>query len=76
VVLRVAERTGVLVIRAWIEPGPGGGLRARITRTLDVVERGETVTVASTRDEITKTVADWLDAYVHAAGGDGAVTAE
>jgi hypothetical protein len=75
VALRTAERTGVLVIRVWIEPGAGGGIRARITRTLDVAERDEVATAASTPEEITRTVGDWLDAFLAAAGGDAAVTA-
>jgi hypothetical protein len=68
VALSEAERAGVLVIRVWIEPGAGDGLRARITRTVDISERDEIVTVASTPDEITETVADWLAAYVAANG--------
>ena len=71
---RTAERTGVLVIRVWIEPGIGGGIRARITRTLDVAERDEVATAASTPEQITRTVSDWLDAFLEA-GGDAAVTA-
>jgi len=55
------------VIRAWFEPGPGGGLRARIRRTVDVSSPGETVTVTASPEEITRVVVDWLDAFILAA---------
>jgi hypothetical protein len=61
-----AERTGVLVIRAWIELNGEARLRARITRMLDVEGREEVSSVAATRDEITSTVAEWLDAFLRA----------
>ncbi|HEY2937147.1 MAG TPA: hypothetical protein VGJ25_11150 [Gaiellaceae bacterium] len=62
-----AERTGVLVIRAWIESGGENALRARITSTLDVTEQGEGSTVASTPAAITEAVAEWLRAFLGAA---------
>ena len=63
-----AERTGLLVIRAWIEPYGETRLRARITRAVDVGGPEEISTVA-TRDEIVGAVAAWLDAFL-----DGALT--
>ena len=72
---RVAgKRTGVLVVRIWVEPGVGGGLRARMTSTLDVVEPHELITVASTPDGIVTAVIDWIDAFLAASAGDAAVT--
>lgn len=59
-----AERTGALVVRAWVEPGQdaGGGLRARITYAADLSsENDETVRLATTRDQILGTVTAWLD---------------
>jgi hypothetical protein len=64
VAARPAERTGVLVIRAWIEVNGESRLRARITRVLDTETREEIASVVATRDEITSTVADWLDAFL------------
>ena len=61
---RQAERTGVLVIRAWVEVNGEARLRARITRVLDTESGEEAVSVVATRDEITSTVADWLDAFL------------
>jgi hypothetical protein len=64
VAARPAERTGVLVIRVWIELNGEARLRARITRVLDTESREEISSVVATRDEITSTVADWLDAFL------------
>jgi hypothetical protein len=61
------ERTGVLVVRAWIESDAAGGLRARITRTLDLTTHDEITSTASTPAEITRVVVDWLDAFVREA---------
>jgi hypothetical protein len=60
---RSANRTGVLVISVWLEPGEEG-LRARITRTVDITARDEIATVATTPDEIARVVRDWLDAFL------------
>lgn len=59
------DRVGVLLIRVWTESASSDGLRARITRTLDV-EGGpseERVTTASNAEEIYATVSDWLEEF-------------
>ena len=61
------ERTGVLVVRAWFEPGAGGGLRARITGTVDVAARDEVVTVSSSTEGVASAVAEWIDAFLASA---------
>ncbi len=58
------ERTGVLVIRVWFEPGAGGGLRARITGNVDLRERDETVTVCSSPEGTAEAVIAWIDAFM------------
>ena len=53
-------RTGLLIIRAWAEPGSSSPLRAQIRLTTDVslgVERSETIVEADAAIEI---VQDWL----------------
>jgi hypothetical protein len=57
------ERTGALVVRAWVEPGrESDDLRARITYRADVAAaEDETVRVVSSREQILDTVTDWLD---------------
>jgi hypothetical protein len=57
------QRTGVLVVRAWLEEGAEVGLRARVTHTLDVSRRGEIVLVAATQEEIYAAVRTWLEAF-------------
>jgi len=69
----VAERTAVLVVRVWVETASGAGLRARVTRTLDITARDEESTVVATPEEITRLVAEWLEAFV-AERGDAVVT--
>jgi len=57
------ERTAVLVIRLWYEPGAPSRVRARITSTQDVSKRGELVTTAASRREIEEIVQAWLDVF-------------
>ena len=57
-----AERTGVLVIRAWIEGDPPG-LRLRITRTDDIASRHEDSTVAASIDEAVEIARRWLEDF-------------
>lgn len=59
------ERTGVLVIRAWLEDEDGAKpLRARITSTLDVSAPRATDTVgAASEAEIVSAVRAWLRAF-------------
>jgi hypothetical protein len=68
------ERTGVVVLRVWIEPDrtPGSGLRVRITKTADV-STPESVTVAvATIDDAIAVVRRFLEAF--AVDGDEPVT--
>lgn len=57
------ERAGALVVRAWVEPAfdPPEGLRARITSSVDLASRDETVLVVASRIEILDAVDDWLE---------------
>lgn len=53
-------RTGLLIIRAWAEPGSSSPLRVQIRLTTDVslgVERSETITEVDAAVEV---VQDWL----------------
>lgn len=60
------DRTGLLVVRVWVEAGPCDSveLRARITRTLDLTAGPELVTAAATTDQVYATVREWLEAYL------------
>jgi hypothetical protein len=57
------DRTAVLVIRAWTEPGLGG-LRARITRSVDISRSDEMVSSAGSIDEVCGQVRGWLEAFL------------
>ena len=53
-------RTGLLIIRAWAEPGSSSPLRVQIRLTTDVslgLERSETITEA---DAVVEVVQAWL----------------
>jgi Mg2+ and Co2+ transporter CorA len=53
------ERTGVLVIRAWVESNGEDRLRARIMRAYDF-DRPDQSIVAASAEEITTAVAEWV----------------
>jgi hypothetical protein len=56
-----AERTAVLVIRAWLQDDrEPGAVCARITQTLDVSRRGAVDTAAGSEDEVLAIVRAWL----------------
>lgn len=63
-----SERTGVLVIRAWINGQPPS-LRLRITRTADLAARDEESTVTASVDEACAVVRRWLEEFAHAVTG-------
>lgn len=52
----------LMILRLWIEPG--GRMRVRITRTVDVGSEESATTYASTRAEVVELVEDWLDSLV------------
>jgi hypothetical protein len=58
------RRVGVMVIRLWVEKGRVAGLRARISRTVDVAARDETVTTATSFAEIYAQVRSWLHDFL------------
>lgn len=60
----LAERTGLLVIRVWVESDPPGRLRGRITQTVDVVGGEELSATASTAEAIEAVVHDWLEHFI------------
>lgn len=60
------DPTGVLVIRVWFEQG---GLRARISRSLDIETGEQVVSVMGSAEDVQATVADWLRRFATRAGG-------
>jgi hypothetical protein len=57
------ERTGVLVIRVWVE-GDEERFRARITQSLDVTAAEQVVSSAASVEDISAAVRAWLDAFI------------
>lgn len=63
------EKTGVLVIRAWLEEDLGeSALRARITQTLDISRPQPLETAAASEEEILEIVRAWLRSFTVTAG--------
>lgn len=58
-----SDRTGVLVVRLWIEANHERGLRARITQTLDAIDGEQSVGVAASADDICAVVKRWVDDF-------------
>lgn len=59
------SRTGLLVVRVWIEGDPDEGrFRARITHTIDLVADAEVVTAVATADDVCFAVREWLETYL------------
>ena len=58
-----AERTGVLVVRAWTETADRS-VRARITSTLDVEGGAQNSQAAASAEEILTAVRKWIEDFV------------
>jgi hypothetical protein len=57
------DRTGMLIVRLWIEAHHERGLRARITQTLDATATEQSVAVASSAEDICAVVKGWVDDF-------------
>jgi hypothetical protein len=55
-----AERTGILVIRVWLEQDPPDQLRARLTEAADLGDPPTTLALASDVAGICDAVEAWL----------------
>jgi hypothetical protein len=58
--VEVEDRTGVLVLRAWVECAGPRGFRARITFTADIDEGSEQVEVVASPKAAIAVVSRWL----------------
>jgi hypothetical protein len=59
----VGERSGVLVVRAWIEGDPAQ-LKARLSHTIDLTQREPKSATVSSAKDIHEEIDRWLDALV------------
>ncbi|AEM83783.1 MULTISPECIES: hypothetical protein [Streptomyces] len=57
-----SERTGVLILRVWVEGGRPDGFRARIVRTED--RHQAPPTAVSAVDDALTAVRAWLDQFI------------
>jgi hypothetical protein len=59
-----AERTGILVVRVWLEPGTPGRLRARLTQAADLGDPATPLDVATGVPGICDAVEAWLRRFL------------
>jgi hypothetical protein len=62
---RPRERTGVLILRVWLEDS-NGSLRARITEASDLDVGEPSTHVAANTNEIVAIVGAWVEQFVSA----------
>jgi hypothetical protein len=58
------EKTGVLVLRAWIEGDPTTGLRVRVTEAVDNAAPEYLVATAARIDDVCAGVRGWLEELI------------
>ena len=59
-----SDRTGILIVRLWIEGNLRDGFRARITRTLDSTGPEQEMVTAATPEDIYAVVRTWVETFV------------
>lgn len=75
--IRAPDRTGVMVVRLWLEASHETGLRARITRTVDAEVTEQKIAAAASSDAICAVVKEWVEEFsTHGWGSNGAATSE
>lgn len=67
------DRTGMLILRLWVERKHEKGLRARITQTLDTATTEQPVAVAATPDDICLIVKQWVQTFADANSHNGSL---
>lgn len=58
-------RTGILIVRLWIESNAVDGFRARVTHTADAADPIEHTSVAATPADLYQKVRSWVEAFVN-----------
>jgi hypothetical protein len=59
-----SRRTGILVVRVWVEDHPVASLRARVTSSLDLTAGPTEEIVAASVDDVCAVVNRWLHAFL------------
>lgn len=63
------DRTGLLIIRAWTEPGSSESLRAQVRLTTDVSAGFEPALTFARSEMVCATVQEWLASFLGDAPG-------
>ena len=58
------DRTGIMIIRAWVEHGSSEPLRAQIRVTTDVSAGIQRTLALATAEDVSATVSEWLNGIV------------
>jgi hypothetical protein len=64
-------RSGLLIIRAWVEPGSSSPLRAQIRHTIDVTRGFDRSLTVAQEEAVVAAVQTWLSAMLADAHGVG-----
>jgi hypothetical protein len=64
------ERTGVLVLRVWVEGHTRSGVRARVTQTTDVTTSESAVVTVESVEQVCAMVRRWLESFLARAEGE------
>ena len=63
--MSTSDRTGLLIVRLWIEGNPVDGFRARITQKLDSTTVEHAVAVADNAQDVSIVVQKWMVDFVN-----------
>jgi hypothetical protein len=61
---QTSEKTGILIVRLWIEGDVREGFRARITQTLDSTDREQATATAGDAKDLYAVVRSWVEAFI------------
>ena len=62
--LPMADRTGIFIVRLWLEGNAQQGFRARMTQTLDSTG-DQKMSMAANADDVYSAVRTWVEAFVN-----------
>lgn len=60
-----SDRTGILIVRLWIEGNALEGFRARITQTLDSTGPDQAMSTTANPEDIYAVVRTWVEAFAN-----------
>ena len=61
---RSHDRTGILIVRLWVEHDVRLGFRARITQTMDSTEPEQASAMAASPEDVYAAVRTWVEEFV------------